>query len=256
LTATDLNVVELGAQHGGPVVALVHGSMDRSAGMVRTMRELRDHHVLRYDRRGYGHSSGTGAPPGLDGHVDDLLAVLHGRAAVVVGHSFGGVVGLAAAVRAPSAVLAAVAFESPLSWLPWWPTGSAGGSALRLAPDSGPEAAAEAFVRSLIGDERWEALPPGTRAKRRAEGRALVAELRSVGRGSPAFEPSILDLPLVVGRGTRSADHMQRAANVLAAEAPGAELAVIDGADHGAHLTHPVEFAGLARRALERAAAR
>jgi pimeloyl-ACP methyl ester carboxylesterase len=250
LTGRGLHVVEQGAINGGPVVAFVHGSMDRSAGMVRLVRELRDRHTVRYDRRGYGHSVGAGPPAGLEGHVDDLLTVLDGRPSVVVGHSFGGLVGLAAALRVPAVVRSAVAFEAPLSWRPWWPTGSAGGSALRLAPGGGPEAAAEAFVRSLIGDDRWESLPEGTRAKRRAEGAALVAELRSVGAGRPAFEPSALVLPVVVGRGTRSPEHMRRASEELAAAAPGARLEVIDGADHGAHLTHAVEFAGLVRTAL------
>ncbi len=32
---------------------------------------------------------------------------------------------------------------------------------------------------------------------------------------------------------------------------PGAELVEIEGADHGAHLTHPVEVARWARRAVD-----
>ena len=40
-----------------PLVVLVHGSMDRMAGLAKVARRLApDHHVLRYDRRGYGHS--------------------------------------------------------------------------------------------------------------------------------------------------------------------------------------------------------
>ena len=54
-----------GVQHGGihsetagdpanPLVVLIHGSMDRGAGLLRLSRRLdHDHHVLRYDRRGY-----------------------------------------------------------------------------------------------------------------------------------------------------------------------------------------------------------
>ena len=38
-----------------PLVVVVHGTMDRAAGMLRLSRKL-DHRyrVLRYDRRGYG----------------------------------------------------------------------------------------------------------------------------------------------------------------------------------------------------------
>ena len=42
---------------GAPPVVLVHGAMDRSAGMLRLSRRLDEtHRVLRYDRRGYGRS--------------------------------------------------------------------------------------------------------------------------------------------------------------------------------------------------------
>jgi pimeloyl-ACP methyl ester carboxylesterase len=44
-----------------------------------------------------------------------------------------------------------------------------------------------------------------------------------------------------------------RATDELARTAPRGELRVVEGADHGAHLTHPNEFADLIRRALERA---
>ena len=81
------------AQHGptpvagAPIVVFVHGSMDRSSGFARVTRHLHDVPTLRYDRRGYGRSLaalGEGPGIGVDGHVDDLLAVLDGRPAVVV----------------------------------------------------------------------------------------------------------------------------------------------------------------------------
>ncbi len=234
-------------------MALVHGSMDRGAGFARAMRALDGHHVLRYDRRGYGHSAAQGPPADMDAHVRDLLDLLDGRRSVVVGHSYGGIVGLTAAARAPEVVEAVVAFEAPLSWLPWWPDRSAGGTAVSMAAGDGDHgAAAEVFVRRLVGDERWEALPARTRQERRAEGAALVAELTSLRHSAAPFDPSRLDLPVIAARGTRSPAHMQRAAEELAAWVPGAELAVIEGADHGVHLSHPVELAALAERALAR----
>jgi pimeloyl-ACP methyl ester carboxylesterase len=60
-------------------------------------------------------------------------------------------------------------------------------------------------------------------------------------------------VPVVAGRGTRSGPHLQRAAEELAAAVPDGELVVIEGADHGAHLTHPAEFAAFARRAVDKA---
>ena len=97
----------LAVREQGPVdallVVLVHGSMDRSSGMRRAARALADDfRVVIYDRRGYGRSVGVGPPFGVDEQVEDLVAVIDGRPAVVFGHSFGGDVALAAAERHPA----------------------------------------------------------------------------------------------------------------------------------------------------------
>jgi pimeloyl-ACP methyl ester carboxylesterase len=42
-----------------------------------------------------------------------------------------------------------------------------------------------------------------------------------------------------------------QAASELARRAPHGELHVVEGADHGVHLSDPAAFAGLATRALE-----
>jgi pimeloyl-ACP methyl ester carboxylesterase len=248
--AGGLHLAERGAGAPGPLVVLVHGSMDRGATFVRVVagEALAGLHTVRYDRRGYGRSVDVGPPAGLDGHVDDLLAIVARRPAVLVGHSFGGLVALVAATRAPGVVLSVAAYEPPQPWQPWWPGTSPGGAAARAAPAE----AAEAFLRRMVGDDRWEALPERTREARRREGTALVAELRSVHEAPvPPLDPSRLAVPLVVGRGTRSPDHLRRSAEELARAVPGAELVEIDGADHGAHLTHPAEVARFARRAVD-----
>ena len=60
MPAVDVHAVESGAGSPGPLVVLVHGSMDRSGSWVRVVRELRDVHTVRYDRRGYGRSRHLG----------------------------------------------------------------------------------------------------------------------------------------------------------------------------------------------------
>ena len=237
-----------GARGRRPLVVLLHGSMDRGAGMAKAMALLGDLDVVRYDRRGYGGSEGLGEVCGVDGHVDDLLTVVDGRRSVVVGHSFGGIVGLTAAARCPDVVVAVAAFEAPMPWSAWWPSGTPGGTAAAAGDGA---AAAEAFLRRMLGDARWEAMPG--REKRLREGAALVAELASVRSGPPPYDVASLSIPVVAGRGTESPPHLRRAAEELAAAAPLGELVVIPGADHGAHLTHPGEFAAFARRAVDRA---
>jgi pimeloyl-ACP methyl ester carboxylesterase len=233
---------------GAPRVVLVHGSMDRAASFVRTVRQLRELDVVRYDRRGYGRSAAAGVADSVAAHVDDLLAVVGTEGAVVVGHSLGGVIAVAAAVRRPDLIPSVGAFESPMSWLTTWPKRSAGGQALA----SGEDEAAERFMRGILGDAGWERLPAGTRAARRAEGPALVAELASLRREAP-YDPTAITVPVLTGYGSESKPYHQDAARQLAEEAALGELVVIEGSGHAAPVTHATEFAAFVRRAVARA---
>jgi pimeloyl-ACP methyl ester carboxylesterase len=103
-----------------------------------------------------------------------------------------------------------------------------------------------------VGDEVWESLPEATRRRRLDEGRALVAELSSARRAA-AYVPVEIGVPATISRGSDSDDYRERAARILHEEIPGAELVLLEGADHGAHVSRPDEFAALVRRALERA---
>jgi pimeloyl-ACP methyl ester carboxylesterase len=234
----------------GPLVALVHGAMDRSGGMLRVRRALQSTcRVLRYDRRGYARSLPAGPATSFDQQVDDLAGLLDGRPAVLAGHSFGGVVCLALAHRRPDLVRAVVAYEAPRMWEQWW--SSAGDEAMAM-PD--PEDAAEAFLRRMIGDARWQRLPADMRAERRAEGHALVAEMRSVRPPNPPpFDAAAISVPVVAACGGEARPKHVRATRDLARTAPHGELRIVEGAGHGAHMSHPEEVADLVRRALERA---
>ncbi len=225
----------------GPLVALVHGSMDRSGGMLRLRRLLQPaHRVLRYDRRGYARSLPTGPPSSFTQQVDDLADLLAGRPAVLVGHSFGGLVCLALAERSPDLVPAVVTYEAPKMWAPWWP-GSTPGSVVAAAGrgpgagdglDEGAEEAAEWFLRRMIGDEMWERLPPAMRAERRAEGATLVAEMRSVRPPAPPpVDPAAVTVPVVVARGSEARPHHRRAADELAPRPSAGRAAYRGGCD-------------------------
>ena len=224
-----------------PLIVLVHGTLDRASSFVRVRRHLRDLDVVAYDRRGY--ASRVHEPAGtLDDHVDDLLDVVGNRPALVVGHSYGGDIVLAAAVGAES-VVGAVVYEAPMPWQPWWPKDSAGTAAIEAET---PEAGAEAFMRRMIGDERWESLSARTREAKRAEGPAVLAELQSIRHGAP-FHLEDVHVPVVVGVGTESAPHQKAAAPRVVERLPDATLRRIEGAGHGAHLSHSAEFANLVR---------
>lgn len=231
-----------------PLVALVHGSMDRAAGLAKLARRLEhDHRVLRYDRRGYGRSHPHPGPFGIDAQVADLDRLLAGRAAVVFGHSYGGNVALAQAARQSSHVSAVVVYETPLSWLEWWPGSTAGAVAVAtVATQGAPEEAAERFMRRLIGDERWERLPGSTRAARRAEGVTMVAELTDL-RARPPWEPSAITVPVFALHGERGAAHHRRAMQHVAEVLPHAECLQVAGARHAGPNTHPDAIAAVIR---------
>jgi pimeloyl-ACP methyl ester carboxylesterase len=102
----------------------------------------------------------------------------------------------------------------------------------------------------MVGDAAWDRLPESARQERRADGPALVADLLAM-RGDAPFDVTALAVPAVFGRGgTASAAHHRDTVAWLASHVPGAELFEIEGAAHGAHLTHPDRFADLVRAAV------
>lgn len=223
-----------------PLVALVHGAMDRSAGLLKLSRRLdHEYRVLRYDRRGYGRSAPHDGPFDMPAQVTDLVGLLAGRPAVLVGHSYGGNVALATAARHPELVAGVVIYETPLSWEPWWPGTTAGASAIKAA--GRPDEAAEAFMRRLIGDARWEGLPERTRQARRAEGRALVDELADLRENRP-WDPAMIKTPVVVGFGANGAVHHRQGMAQVAHAIEGARLVELEGCGHGAPYSEPDTF--------------
>jgi pimeloyl-ACP methyl ester carboxylesterase len=231
-----------------PIAVLVHGTLDRSASFSPVVRALGDLHVIVYDRRGYGRSAR--AQPlarSLADHADDLTAILSGRRATLVGHSYGGDVVLTVAAHHPELVASVAIFETPLPWLEWWPTEESGRGMTGAGSDPGDMA--EAFFRRQVGDEGWDELPPQTQAARRAEGPTLVADFATLRDITPPFDLSTLEMPLLIGCGTESTTTQRNCARRLAEET-GAELVTIEGAEHGAHVSHPEAFAGFVRQAV------
>jgi pimeloyl-ACP methyl ester carboxylesterase len=152
-----------------------------------------------------------------------------------------------------------VAFEPPLPWLEHargLPGRTAGSARWAEVDPHDPVAAgdqAERFFRRMVGDEAWERLPDRAKEDRRADGPALVAELSAIRLTEPPFDVEAMTVPVIYGMGSRTIDRRRDAVHWLVEHTPGSEEAVIPGAEHGAHLTHPDAFADLARLALARA---
>lgn len=223
-----------------PAIVLVHGAMDRSAGLLRLSRRLSDRfRVVRYDRRGYGRSAEVGPPFTIATHVDDLAVLLEhatggNGVCLAFGHSLGGNVALGLAQRRPELVERVAIYETPMSWLPWWPERTAGSTALGTAD---PADAAEAFMRRLVGDDKWVRLPPSTRAARRAEGAAMVGELADLRTTAP-WDGDRVTQPVLAMCGERAQDHHRRAAATAPTLLPGCRVVEIADAGHFGPNTH------------------
>lgn len=245
--------IESAGEPDRPIVVLVHGSMDRSAGLLKLSRRLDDDFcVVRYDRRGYGRSWPHAGPFTMACQIGDLLTVLHGRRALVVGHSFGGNVALAAAQHHPDLIEAVAIYETPQSWQPWWPGTTAGGAALAHVTD--PEAAAEQFMRGLIGDGRWNRLPAPTRLSRRREGVAMTAELDDLRQAAP-WNPERIAQPVTAMFGEHAKDHHRRSSEAMPDQFVDALAVEIGGAGHFGPNTHPDDVAEAVRALWARAQA-
>lgn len=233
----------------GPPLVLVHGSMDRQAAFARTLRFVKEFRALTYDRRGYAKSERVPEPFTVSANADDLIEVVSsvGERVHAVGHSFGGTTVLSAASRRPDLFAAVAVYESPMSWVPWWPRDTGGALAAAKADD--PEGAAEMFLKRFIGNDRWSRLPEATKQKRRNEGRALVGELSDLRRG-PAYDLSTIRVPVLSAVGSRAGEHVRRAAELLAETCSPLPLVVIDGGWHNAPASSPETFANEVIRPL------
>lgn len=230
-------------------VVVVHGSVDRADTFRRVVDHLPGRPVLGYDRRGWGASRPLGgADVDFGVHVDDLrtvLADLDGPP-VVLGHSYGALVALAAAAADPSRVAGIVAVEPPVRWLPWWPVDDPWERTVRgAAAEGGPEQATRAMLTELLGPASRLHLARARPSDLAADGAALIAEMTDPTVDVPALDPLTFPLPTVVAAGSRSAPHHVEVARRLAELLPHGRFEEISGAGHAAHVSHPRELARL-----------
>ncbi len=109
---TRIGVTRLGF---GPPIVFVHGSLSQGLDWLAVARHLeQDYTCYLMDRRGHGLSEFGNAPYCIDREYDDVLSVLSfaGRDAALVGHSYGAICCLGAAMltRVPRLVV----YEPPL----------------------------------------------------------------------------------------------------------------------------------------------
>jgi 2-succinyl-6-hydroxy-2,4-cyclohexadiene-1-carboxylate synthase len=254
----------------GPALVLLHGFTGSGQGMAEIARSLeRDYETLAPDLPGHGQSTGLVRPDtgGFDECVDDLVATLesagHHRAHWL-GYSMGARLALGCAVRHPRSVASLVLL------------GGRAGIAdpiertARCREDAVLAARIEAVGVETFVDE-WLAQPMFASLRRRGacflaeqrrqrvsnSARGLADSLRRLGPGAqpPLFDalPRV-DVPVLLVAGELDRKFVALAHD-LAGRLPRAELCVLAGAGHAAHLEQPEAFAHAVQDFLRRATA-
>lgn len=250
--SSALHVVRAGS---GPRVLFIHGSAaDRTTWSIQ-LATLRERFAMTaYDRRG--------GEVTVEEHAADAAGVIEAERAgaemevevagrgIVVGSSFGAVVALELIRTRPELCAGAVLIEPPLA-----PTDEGAPAALpaaflaeydrRIAADGGP-AAAELFLRLVLGEAAYERIPDVFRDRSKAK----WAEIRSDTAALIAYRPRYAELrgvavPVLLLGGGRSNAYFRPTLEALRAHLPAARLEIVEGAGHMLHAEAHRRFAAL-----------
>ena len=240
------------AGRGEPVV-LLHSSCHSRRQWRRLAAELAGRYrTLALDLHGYGETSGPRDPEafGIDDEVRLVERVLERVTgpAHLVGHSYGGVVALAAAVRRPERVRSLALHEPVVFQLaqagPLAPVGVEIGRmvdvlAARVAAGA-PADAARYFIDYWRGAGTWAGLPAPARREAARVIPKLPLELRAILRSPHTLaDYGAIGRPVCLTAGGVGPDAARQVARLLA-QAFGADaLHLVAEAGHMAPVTHP-----------------
>lgn len=211
-----------------PRLVLVHGTRDLGSSFAPVAKLLAPLDVVYYDRRGWAVDAKPlpNPPATLDHHVDDALAALGRAGGIIVGHSWGGHVAIAAAISRPDLVHAIGIYETALTWTPWWPEGHA------------------ELIRQAA--ERARLKTDGTPRQRRERALFVHEALETL---TEVYSLDDLTVPAVAGYGEHSMHHFREGIETFA-KITDSELEIVESAAHMAHRENPEGFAEIARRAV------
>ncbi len=250
------------APTGAPALMLLHATLSTSRQLMALGAALAvAGPALLLDRRGSGGSRlPVPAPLGIATHVHDLEDVLDAEAipaAVLVGHSFGGVVALEAAARLAGRVAAVVAWEPPYFAVadaaPREALVQVARDTVRAGRERGPAGAAATFIDAVAGRDAWASMPARTRSFLEAEGGGAIADV-----GMDGLEPDGLGsirVPVALLTGDASEPFYAPIADALALRIPGARRVRLPGLRHPAPITDAAAVAAAMLALLPQSAA-
>ena len=227
----------------GRPALLVHGAAADHATWTLQLHSLDDaFDLVAYDRR-------VGQRITTEDHADDAAALVArefgGARALVIASSYGGVIALELACRAPEAVAALVLCEPPLPSGEHVPSAPAGYGCHydRLTATAGGERAAEMFLRSVLGDRAFEAIPGRYRRDLCATWRQIRSDMFSLGSyRTDHARIGAIPHPVLLLSGDRSPPYLTTCVVALAAILPRARCSVIPQAGHAMHIDNHRAF--------------
>ena len=231
-------------------ILLLHATLSNGLQLNRVARLLAERApVLLPDRRGSGASSlPRPRPVSVGEQVADALALLDGEGvqrALVVGHSFGGLLALALAAAEPQRVAAVVAYEPPLlEVIDAARTGELAGIRARVAEaysSGGGPAAAETFLRAIGSSAMLDGLPAAQRSALLSRGDGVLADLGFLDRAT--FDASRIGCAVTLVTGGDSEPFYGAIAEALTKAIAGSRRVEIPGARHDTPITQPARFA-------------
>jgi pimeloyl-ACP methyl ester carboxylesterase len=251
----DIDYAEEGS---GPTIVFVPGSWDTRAAWRGVIPLLRDRfRIVTTSLLGYGGTKErrTTTDSSIDREAEIVEAVVRhaGDAAHLVGHSFGGQVCLAVALRRIAPVLSLTVIEPTAVNL----LRRAGELLLyeqiialrdRYFPafESGDKEAARYVIDFFNGNGTFNAFSQRTRDYIVATTASNVLDWRSgMGVDEPSATYAAISVPTLVIRGEHGHPSTARSAEVVSNAIPNAFLATVAGASHLAMATHPNEVARL-----------
>lgn len=224
----------------GPRILLIHGSAaDHTTWSIQlASKALAERFTLiAFDRRADVTT--------VEAHADDAVSLLDAPA-VVVGSSFGAVVALDVLRRYPDRCRGAILIEPPMGASDDAPAAPAAFLAAydqRMAEQGGP-AAAELFLRTVLGEAAFERMPRAYRERSMSKFLEIRADSEALLAYRPRYaELGAVHLPVQLLGGERSAAYFRPTLDALTRALPRAEVEVIPGAGHMLHAEAHRRFA-------------
>jgi pimeloyl-ACP methyl ester carboxylesterase len=260
-----LHVHREGPEHARVSVLLLHAGASSGAqwtGYARTLGP--DVRTLAPDLHGHGESplpADITAQNAIDRMVDDLVAVPGEQPFHLVGHSFGGLLALALALRVPARVRTLTVVEPAC-----FDALRVGGTQalhdqsceevehLTALMTRGEHEQAMQVVVARWGMGRWDLFTP----QQRAQFVALAPALLGIGllaawrwRCEPAELARLAGVPTLLVHGEQSPDVAFHVSETLRAAIPGARRVCVEGAGHMLPVTHRASLRKLLQRQLD-----